>query len=91
MSTDYYVDGREPDAESEPPTAAEAVRAILDDATGGVDRTGLIERAADIAGTTRTDVIEAIEELVRQGEIYRIDHRYKRTPSHGSDFGGGST
>jgi hypothetical protein len=51
----------------------------------------LIERAADVAGTTRTDVIEAIEELVRQGEIYRIDHRYKRTPSHGPDFGGDST
>lgn len=67
---------------SDGPTPRRAVVIVLDDARpGGLDRMVLIERAAEIARTTRADVVEALDDLRRRGEVYDFGTECKLAPS----------
>ena len=65
----------------EEPTSQRAVRIVLDDARpGGLSRTVLVERAAEIARTTQADAEDALEDLRKCGEVYDVDGEYQLTP-----------
>ena len=68
-------------AEPDDPPLPQVIKAVLDDAAGGVDRQVLVERVAELSGATLEEVEEALGGEIRHGRAIVVDGAVRKTPN----------